>query len=123
MKIAYDHMDPRCIAGRNAKQEGRPRVAPYSEDLDRRRWEAAYDSAARIVMQVADPDVEISEDSAMDARKYPSYTLADLERFVAEGKGNAVMIQEIADRKSGASQTKVTPQIIGGKAQVKVGRM
>lgn len=60
--------------------------------------------------------------SAMD-RKYPSYTLADLEKMVAEGRGNAVMEQEIADRKSGVSAVKTTPQILGGKAQVRLGRM
>lgn len=43
-------------------------------------------------------------------RKYPSYTLADLEKFVAEGRGNPVMVQEIADRKSGVSKHAVTPQ-------------
>jgi hypothetical protein len=56
-------------------------------------------------------------------RKYPSYTLADLEKAVVEGRGNPVMVQEIADRKSGASQHKVTPQILGGQVQVKLGRM
>ena len=69
-----------------------------------------------------DIEVECRQDSAMD-RKYPSYTLADLKKFVAEGKGNAGMEQEIKDRESGASQTKVTPQILGGKAQTRVGRM
>lgn len=69
-----------------------------------------------------DIEVECGQDIAMD-RKYPSYTLADLEKMVAEGRGNAVMIQEIADRKSGASQVKTTPQILGGKAQTRVGRM
>ena len=57
------------------------------------------------------------------ARKYPSYTLAQLEQFVAEGKGNPVMLQEIEDRKSGISAAIVVPQILGGKAQVKVGRL
>lgn len=57
------------------------------------------------------------------ARKYPSYSLADLEKAVAEGRGNPVMVQEIADRKSGASQHKVTPQILGGQVQTKLGRM
>ena len=59
----------------------------------------------------------------MNNRKYPSYTLADLEKFVAEGRGNAVMVQEIADRKSGKSIVKPTPQILGGKVQTRIGRM
>jgi N-methylhydantoinase B/oxoprolinase/acetone carboxylase alpha subunit len=59
---------------------------------------------------------------AMD-RRYPSYTLADLEKAVAAGRGTPEMMQEIADRKSGASVIKVTPQILGGKAQTRVGRM
>lgn len=75
------------------------------------------------VMYLTDLDVDTSHDSAMDARKYPSYTLTELEKFVAEGKGNPVMVQEIADRKSGASTVKTTPQILGGKAQVRIGRM
>ena len=45
------------------------------------------------------------------SRKYPSYTLGDLEKFVAEGRGNPGMVQEIADRKSGASAHLATPQI------------
>lgn len=49
------------------------------------------------------------------SRKYPSYTLADLKKFVAEGKGNAVMEQEIKDRESGSSTVRVTPQILGGR--------
>jgi hypothetical protein len=56
-------------------------------------------------------------------RKYPSYTLAELKKFVAEGRGNAVMEQEIKDRESGASQVKTAPQILGGKAQTKIGRL
>jgi hypothetical protein len=57
------------------------------------------------------------------ARKYPSYTLAQLEQAVAEGRGNPVMLQEIADRKAGRSVTLVVPQILGGKAMIKVGRL
>lgn len=56
-------------------------------------------------------------------RKYPSYTLAELEAFVAEGRGNDVMVKEIADRKAGISTTFVVPQIEGGKPSPKVGRM
>lgn len=62
-------------------------------------------------------------EKAMDARKFPSYTLADLEGFVASGKGSPEMVQEIADRKAGRSTTTVTPQILGGKVMTKVGRM
>ena len=56
-------------------------------------------------------------------RKYPSYTLAELKKFVAEGKGNAAMEQEIKDRESSASTVRETPQILGGKVQTRVGRM
>ena len=34
----------------------------------------------------------------METRKYPSYSLAELESFVAEGRGNEVMEREIAAR-------------------------
>lgn len=56
-------------------------------------------------------------------RKYPSYTLAQLETIVAEGRGNDVMIKEIADRKAGVSTVFVVPQIEGGKPNPKVGRL
>ena len=56
-------------------------------------------------------------------RKYPSHTLAELEAFVAEGRGNPVMMQEIADRKAGISKPFVTPQIEGGKPTPTIGRM
>jgi hypothetical protein len=56
-------------------------------------------------------------------RNYPSYTLADLEGFVAAGRGNDVMVQEIAARKAGISHAVVVPQIQGGKPAVKVGRL
>lgn len=56
-------------------------------------------------------------------RKYPSYTLAQLEAFIAEGRGNDVMVQEIAARKAGISTMLVVPQLQGGKAQPKVGRL
>lgn len=64
--------------------------------------------------------------TAADARKYPSYTLAQLEAFVAAGQGNPAMVEEIAERKAGASVTRVTPQIVplaGMKATGKVGRL
>lgn len=56
-------------------------------------------------------------------RKYPSYTLAQLEAAVAEGRGNPVMEAEIAARKSGMSVAFRVPQIEGGKPSPKVGRM
>lgn len=59
----------------------------------------------------------------MKTRKYPSYTLEQLEQAVAEGNGTPMMIEEIANRKDGSSTVKITPQILGGKAQVKLGRM
>jgi len=62
-------------------------------------------------------------DANNSTRKYPAYTLADLEKFVAEGRGNVVMVQEIAARKTGTSVRLVTPQIFGGKVQAKIGRM
>lgn len=65
----------------------------------------------------------IGESTAQSARKYPSYTLAQLEAIIAEGRGNPVMVQEVAARKAGSSIALAVPQILGGKAQVKVGRM
>lgn len=59
----------------------------------------------------------------MNTRKYPSYTTEELEAAVAAGRGNDVMIEEIARRKAGLSVPQVTPQIMGGKVVVKVGRM
>jgi hypothetical protein len=53
-----------------------------------------------------------TSDAAGD-RAFPSYTTAQLEAFVASGRGNAAMVQEIADRKSGASQVRVIPQLRG----------
>lgn len=57
------------------------------------------------------------------ARKYPSYTLAQLEAFVADGSGNDVMAQEIAARKAGRNAVLVVPQIEGGKPIHRLGRM
>lgn len=63
-------------------------------------------------------------DSAhVSKRKYPSYTTQELEASVAAGRGNDVMVQEIADRKSGASVSFHVPQIMGGKPVTKVGRL
>jgi hypothetical protein len=66
---------------------------------------------------------ETHMDGATSTRKYPSYTTADLEAFVACGQGNAIMVQEIADRKSRISVIHATPQLLGGKVQTKIGRM
>jgi hypothetical protein len=44
-------------------------------------------------------------------RKYPAYTTAQLEAFVAAGQGNPVMIQEICLRKAGSSIVTRVPQI------------
>lgn len=62
-------------------------------------------------------------DGSISTRKYPSYTTAELESAVLDGRGNDVMIQEIADRKAGVSVVKSTPQIMGGKVVTKVGRL
>lgn len=62
-------------------------------------------------------------DGAISKRKYPSYTTEDLETAVALGRGNGVMIQEIADRKSGVSVARFTPQIVGGKFITKFGQL
>jgi hypothetical protein len=73
---------------------------------------------------VLDTDALVSYSSNMNnARKYPSYTLAQLEAFVAAGNGSPVMVQEIADRKSGASVVRTTPQILGGIVIPRIGRM
>lgn len=55
-------------------------------------------------------------DSGISKRKYPSYTTSQLEEAVAAGRGNDVMIKEIADRKAGVSVGLVVPQI--GRLQV-----
>lgn len=63
-------------------------------------------------------------DGAMvSKRKYPSYTTEELEVIVAAGRGNDVMIQEIADRKAGRSVVKIVPQLLGGTVITKVGRL
>lgn len=50
-------------------------------------------------------------DGAVSTRKYPAYTTAQLEAFVASGNVNLEMMQEIEDRKSGASKPLVVPQV------------
>ena len=62
-------------------------------------------------------------DANNTTRKYPSYTLAQLEQAVAEGNGNPVMLKEIEDRKAGRSVVRVVPQITGGTIYIKVGRL
>ncbi len=56
-------------------------------------------------------------------RKYPGYTLAQLEAAVAEGRGTDLMVQEIAARKAGTSAAFRTPQIAGGQPRLRVGRL
>lgn len=51
-------------------------------------------------------------DGAKTTRKYPAYTTAQLEAFVAAGNGNPSMVQEIADRKAGLSVVKIIPQLV-----------
>lgn len=62
-------------------------------------------------------------DAGRQTRKFPGYTTAQLEAFVAAGRGNDAMVAEIAARKSGASKALVVPQIEGGKVQIAVGRL
>jgi hypothetical protein len=62
-------------------------------------------------------------DAANNKRKFPGYTLAQLEAAVTEGRGTSAMLQEIADRKAGASVAATVPQLLGGKPQPKLGRM
>ena len=60
---------------------------------------------------------------AKDWNAYPSMHISALEKAVAEGRGNAAMVKEIAERKAGTSVQRVTPQILGGKPTTRVGRM
>ena len=62
-------------------------------------------------------------DGATSSRKFPSYTTAQLEAAVADGRGTPAMIAEIEARKNGTSKILVTPQIMGGKPINKIGRM
>jgi hypothetical protein len=63
----------------------------------------------------------------MTNRIYPSYTTKQLKEIVAVGNLSddmtAQMNAEIEARESGLSVTKVTPQIMGGIVQAKVGRL
>lgn len=56
-------------------------------------------------------------------RAFPAYTLAQLEAFVAAGTASPAIVAEIDARKSGASVARVVPQILGGKVQIRLGRM
>ncbi len=62
-------------------------------------------------------------DAARSGRKFPGYTIRQLEEAVAAGHGNDAMIAEIAARKNGTSRILATPQIEGGKVKATVGRM
>ena len=56
-------------------------------------------------------------------RKFPSYTLANLKAWVAEGRGTPEIEAEIAAREAGASTVTVTPQLKGGTQVPRIGRM
>ena len=70
-----------------------------------------------------DKDKDVEKGGPGSGRKYPSYSTEHLENFVAAGRGTPEMVQEIADRKSGKSTVKVTPQIMGGIVMPRIGRM
>jgi hypothetical protein len=56
-------------------------------------------------------------------RKYPSMTTAQLREWVGSGSATPLAVEELAKRDSGESTVRVTPQIVGGKVQTKIGRM
>lgn len=78
-------------------------------------------------------------DGSISTRKYPSYTTAELEASVEYIKVNGktrsgatgvdatmsmiAMEDEIDRRKAGVSVVRATPQIMGGKVIIKVGRL
>lgn len=69
-------------------------------------------------------------DAGRTTRKYPSYTTAQLEAFVAEGVTEfrpaekvADISAEVAARKNGTSRHFAIPQIEGGQLVFKIGRM
>ncbi len=64
-------------------------------------------SLLTVVIQEHDMDGAIKTN-----RKYPAYTLAELEAAVAAGRGNQVMLDEIAARKAGTSKVLTIPQIV-----------
>lgn len=65
-------------------------------------------------------------DTGRTNRKFPSYTLAELERMVgkvADPAVRATMQGEIDGRKAGTSVAFKVPQVEGGKVAIKVGRL
>lgn len=95
-----------------------PNVRRRLEDeIDTREWE--------VQMQ------RITRKGARDARMFPSYTLADLKRWLTDPNVPEATKEkaraEIQARESGASTTKVTPQIESGaggaKPTNKIGRL
>jgi hypothetical protein len=69
-------------------------------------------------------------DAARNTRKYPSYTTAELEAFIAEGITEFRSAEKVADiktevdaRKAGVSVYRPTPQIEGGIVRPIIGRM
>lgn len=69
-------------------------------------------------------------DAARSTRKYPSYTTAQLETFVAEGITEFRSAEKVADiaaevvsRKAGISVHRPTPVIHGGVPTNRIGRM
>lgn len=50
-------------------------------------------------------------DGANNTRKYPGFTLAQLEVAVSEGRGTPAMLEEIEARRNGSSVPFVVPQI------------
>lgn len=69
-------------------------------------------------------------DAARSTRKYPSYTTAQLETFVAEGVTEfrsaekvADIAAEVAARKAGLSVHRPTPVTHGGITIPRLGRM
>ena len=64
-------------------------------------------------------------DATKSTRKYPAYTTDELRKFVAEAgdAANPVMVKEIADRDAGISRFRPTPQVEGGMAIPRLGRM
>lgn len=72
-------------------------------------------------------DIFIHRGMARDARMYPSYTLADLKKWLdnpnLDPQTRAKAEAEIKAREEGTSKTRTTPQIMGGKVQTKVDRL
>lgn len=61
---------------------------------------------------VNQPMGAVDSDAGQQRRKWPSYTNAELEKFIAEGsQKSAEMQQELEDRNAGKSKSLVTPQV------------